>query len=186
VDYQAITDRDVESEFRYEQLLNGKLPEGMPDPQTREKIRERLIEQALLAEEAQNSHLPVVTQSTLAEDLDEIQKKFDSPQAFQAALPAAGLDTGKLLDQLRLRDSIEQLTDTRLRPQAWVEQSEIEKYYNETFIPAFKQHDQAPPPALDEVKDKILEILREEKINKLLDEWISDLRANHRVELYSM
>lgn len=186
VDYQAVTGRDVESEFHYEQLLNGKLPEGTPDAQTREEIRNRLVEQALLSQEARDSKLPDVTEEALAQDLADIQKKFDSPKAFQDALQAAGLDTRQFLERLRRRNLIERLTDLRLRPQAWVEQSEIEAYFKDTFIPEFKQHNQASPPTLDEVEDKIRRILAEEKINKLLDEWIADLKTTHRVVLNSM
>jgi len=186
VDYQAITDRDVMSEFHYEQLLNGKLPGGMPDAQAREEIRNRLVEQALLSQEARVARLPEVTQEALDQDLADIQKKFENPKAFEASLQAAGLDMNQLLERLRRRDSIAQLTDLRLRPQAWVEQSEIETYYKETFVPAFKRQNQAPPPAVDEVNDKIRNILAEEKINKLLDEWISNLKTTHRVELNSM
>ncbi len=186
VDYQAITGRDVESEFHYEQLLNGKLPEGTPDAQTREEIRNRLVEQALLSEEARDAKTTGATEEELAQDLADIQKKFNSPKAFEDALKAAGLDTNQLLDRLRRRDLIQKLTDLRLRPQAWVEQSEIETYFKDTFIPEFEQHNQASPPTLDEVEDKIRNILAEEKINKLLDEWITDLKTTHRVELSPM
>ncbi len=186
VDYQAITDRDVEIEYRYEQILNGKQPGRTPDAPTRNAVRDRLVEQALLAQEIPDSHLPPVTQDTLAGDLAGIQKKFAGPEAFEGALKEAGINTRQLLDRLRLGDSISALIDARLRPQAWVEQSEIETYFNETFLPTFKQQNPGPPPSLDEVKDKIRAILTEEKINKLLDEWISDLKARHRVELRSM
>jgi SurA-like N-terminal domain len=185
VDYRAITDCDVELEFHYEQLLNGVQPAGMPAAQAREQIRNRLVEQMLLAEEAQDSKVPAVTQETLAQDVADIQKKLGSPEAFQAALGAAGLNADQLLDRLRRRDTIERLTDLRLRPQVWVESSEIEKYYNQTFLPSFKAHNQSQPPALDEVEGKIREILTEEKINKLLDSWISELKATHRVVLHS-
>lgn len=186
MDYQAITGRDVETEYHYEQILNGKQPGGTPDDPTRSAIRDRLVEQALLAEEIPDSHLPTVTEETLAADMAEIQKKFPGPEAFEAALKEAGISTPQFLARLRQRDSISVLVDTRLRPQAWVEQSEIETYYNETFVPALKQQNHGPTPSLDDVKDKIRAILTEEKINKLLDEWISDLKGRHRVQLRSM
>ncbi len=186
VDYQAITDRDVEIEFHYEQLLNGKLPGGSPDAQVRNEIRDRLVEQALLAKEIPDSNVPAVTQESLASDWAELQRKFASRQDFDAAVKAAGISDSQLLDRLRMRDAISALIDTRLRPQAWVEQSEIETYYNETFVPAYKQQNQGAVPSLDDVKEKIRSILTEEKVNKLLDEWISDLKGRHRVELRSM
>jgi SurA-like N-terminal domain len=186
VDYQAITSRDLVSEYHYEQILNGKLPEGEPDAKTLEEIRNRLVEQALLWQEARDARLPEVTSVTLARDVADLRKKFESPKAFEEALQAAGLDDAGLLERLRRRDLIAEQTELRLRPQAWVEPSEIEAYYNETFVPEFKQHDQEQPPALDEVSDKIRVILVEQKINKLLDDWISDLKAIHRIDLAPM
>ena len=185
VDYQAITERDVEIEFRFEQFLNGKPPEGSPDAQTRKDIRNRLIEQVLLDQEAPSSALPAVPEETLASDLADIQKKFDSPQAYRAALQAVGLNTGQVLDRLRGRKTILELIDKRLRPQAWVDRSEIEEYYRQTFVPAFQQHNPGQPPDLADVESKIREILTQQKINKPLDQWISDLKSNHRVELRS-
>jgi SurA-like N-terminal domain len=185
VDYQAITQRDVEIEYRFEQFLNGKQPLENPDVKAREEIRNRLIEQALLADEAGHSVLPAITPTALKGDLAEIQKKFDTPEAFRSALAATGLDLNQVLDRLRARETIMDFADKRLRPQAWVEPTEVEEYYKETFVPAFKQHNPGPAPALADVEGKIREILTEEKINKLLSEWISDMKTNHRVELRS-
>ena len=186
VDYQAITDRDLVSEYHYEQLLNGKFPKGEPDSKARVEIRNRLVEQALLSQEAQDAGLPKVTPEALTRDLADLRKKFDSPKAFEDALHAAGLDDAEILERLRRRDLIAEQTELRLRPQAWVEPSEIEAYYQHTFVPEFKQHNQEQPPALDEVSDKIRDILVEQKINKLLDDWISDLKAIHRIDLAPM
>ena len=65
VDYQAITDRDLVSEYHYEQLLNGKFPKGEPDSKAREEIRNRLVEQALLSQEAQDAGLPLHPEAIL-------------------------------------------------------------------------------------------------------------------------
>ena len=185
VEYRAITERDVEIEFHLEQFLNGERPAGNPDEKAREEVRNRLVQQALLAQEAQNLPPSTVPWKTAAADLADVQKKFGSPEAYQKALEALGLDTQQVLERLRLRETILELINKRLRPQAWVDNSEIENYYRDTFVPAFKQHSQGPAPDLAEVQDKIHEILTQEKINKLLDQWIADLKTTHRVELFS-
>jgi hypothetical protein len=185
VDYRAITERDVEIEFRFEKFLNGEQPAGNPDAKAREEIRNRLVQQALLAQEVPNLSASPVPEETVAAELADIQKKFDSPEAYQAALRSLGLDTNQVLDRLRLRETILELIEKRLRPQAWADNSEIENYYHDTFIPAFKQHNPGPAPDLADVQDKIREILTQGKINTLLDQWISDLKATYRVELFS-
>lgn len=185
VDYQAITERDVEIEFRFEQFLSGKQPAGKPDAQERKIILDRLVEQTILAQEIPNSTLPSVPEEAVMADLKEVQKKFSSADAYRTALEAVGLSQDQVLDRIRRQKTILELIDKRLRPQAWVESSEVEKYYNETFVPAFKQHNTEEPPALSEVEGKIREILMQQKINKLLEQWINDLKTSHRVEIRS-
>lgn len=185
VDYRAITERDVEIEFRFEQFLNAKQPAGKPDTQERSEIRDRLVEQDLLSQEIPNLAASPIPEKKPAAELADLQKRFASQEAYQAALRATGLDTGQVLDRLRKREAILELIDQRLRPQAWVDNSEIQNYYQDTFVPAFKQHNSGSPPDLADVQDKIREILLQEKINKLVEQWISDLKTTHRVELRS-
>ena len=67
----ALTASDVEQEHRFELFQNGQTPATPPDPATLERVRDRLIDQTLLAEEAK------------AENIE----RTDLPR--QAALPEA-------------------------------------------------------------------------------------------------
>jgi hypothetical protein len=76
------------------------------------------------------------------------------------------------------------LIDRRLRPEARPEPSDVETYYQKTFVPAYLKENPGPAPALAEVQDRIREILTQQKINSLLDAWLKDLKASHQVELH--
>jgi hypothetical protein len=184
VDYRAITASDVEAEYRFEGFVNGEMPSAPPDAGARNRIRDRLVEQALLSGELDNGEGETASGEEGSKEWEEIQKKFSSPEAFQAALKALGLDKQQVLERLRTRDAILQLIDRRLRPEASPEPSDIETYYKKTFVPAYLKHNQGPAPALPDVQDRIREILTQQKINKLLDAWLEDLKASHRVELH--
>jgi hypothetical protein len=184
VDYRAITSSDVETEYRLEQFLNGKMPSSAPDAGALNRIRDRLVEQTLLSEELVKGEPEASSGKNAAQEWEALEKKFDSPEAFQAALKTLGLSKQQVLERLQTRDAILQLIDRRLRPEARPEPSDVETYYQKTFVPAYLKENPGPAPALAEVQDRIREILTQQKINSLLDAWLKDLKASHQVELH--
>lgn len=184
VDYRAITASDVETEYRLEQFLDGKMPSSAPDAAARNRVRDRLVEQALLSEELMKGESQASSGKQASQEWEALQKKFASPEAFQAALKQLGLSKQQVLERLQTRDEILQLIDRRLRPEARPEPSDVETYYQKTFVPAFLKENSGPAPALAEVRDRIQEILTQQRINTLLDAWLKDLRASQQVELH--
>ena len=184
VDYQAITDSDVDSEYRLEQFFDGKPPTAPPDAETREAVRDRLIDQVLLTQEAEKPDVKYSPEETPAQSLEDVQKLFGSETAFKAAMNAVGMTREQILQKLDTRQKILSLINHRLGPEAVVERAEIEKYYNEKFLPEFKKQNDGTPPALREVARSIREILVQQKVNDLLEDWLRDLRSGHRVQTY--
>lgn len=181
----ALTASDVEQEYRFELFLNGQSPSAPPDPATLERVRDRLIEQKLLAEEAEAEN---VERGDLprqgADALAEVRRKYPSEEAFQAALRTLEMDEREVLKRLEDQAFVLRIIDQRLRPAAWVEHSEIEAYYSKTFVPEYTRHAARPAPALEGVENQIREILVQEKIDQLLPPWLEELQANRRVRLH--
>jgi len=115
--------------------------------------------------------------------LDEVRKKFPNPAAYQAGLKALPMTEGDLRQRLADQQTILQLIDQRLRPEATVEPSEIEVYYRNTLAPELARQRQPAPP-LAEVTDRIREILVQQKISGLLEDWLKRLRAARDVKTY--
>ncbi len=184
VDSQAITRLDVETEYRFERFVDGRMPAAIPDETVMAEVRGRLIDQMLLAAEAQRSAVSTGA-AQAARELEEIRAGFSTPEAYDQALQATGLTRDEILQRLRRRDRILKMIDRRLRPDAWVEESQIQDYYRQTFLPEYrKQHTGAPPP-MEKVEGQIRKILTEQKINQLLDGWLKDLKASHVVRIHS-
>jgi hypothetical protein len=182
----ALTASDVGQEYRFELFLDGQSPSGLPDLVTRERVRDRLIEQRLLTEEAQaekveRTDLPSQAAATLA----EVRQKYPSEEAWQAALRALEMDEREVLQRLEDQALVLRIIDQRLRPAAWVERAGIEAYYQKTFAREHGEQAAGPAPALEEVENQIREILVQEKINQLLPSWLQELKASRRVRLYS-
>ena len=182
----ALTASDVEQEYRFELFRNGQTPATPPDLATLERVRDRLIDERLLAEEAEAENIERADlPRQAAETLIEVRKKYPSVEAFQSALQVLGTSEGEVLSRLEDQASVLRLIDQRLRPAAWVERTEIEAYYHETFVPEYARHAVGPAPALEEVESQIREILVQQKIDQLLATWLQELKASRRVGLHS-
>lgn len=181
----AITQAEVEAEYRFEMFLDGKLPQGAADAETLARVRDRLIEQKLLAEEA-------AAEGTEAEDppphatelLNEVRGRFGSEEAFEKALRSLGVDREHIVTRMASQEKVLLMIEQRFRPSAWPERAEIEAYYRETFVREFVRHSSAPPPPLNAVENKIREILVQEKINHLLEAWLEEMKSIHRVKVH--
>ena len=71
----------------------------------------------------------------------------------------------------------------RLRPQVSLDPAQVERYYNETLVPALRRQGQAEAPALSEVREAIEEILVQQEISRRLEEWLRELREQVTVKI---
>jgi hypothetical protein len=185
VDNIAITQNEVEKQYRLERFLDGQ-PMEEASASVLEGVRDRLINQLLMEQEveAEGGNLPDF--STQAEKAwEEVRGKYPSEEAFQTAMEKVGMSRQEILRRLQAQERTLYLIDERLRPAAWVDLSEIESYYRETFVPEYERRQASKPPPLEEVESQIREILIQKKINELLPDWMEELRTGRRVKVHS-
>lgn len=182
----AITASDVKSEYRLELFMDGKLPvDADPDPATLGQVRQRIIDRILLDEEARADGIKLATNDKAVNARwDELQKKFSTPEDFAAGLRGLGLSEPALRENLVEQEQVLRLIDQRLRPQAIVDHSEIEGYYRVTLVPELSRGGNQPPPPLSEVESRIREILVQQRIDSLLDDWLKRLHAHGNVQVF--
>jgi len=72
--------------------------------------------------------------------------------------------------------------EERFRMGIRIEPAEIDEYYRKTMLPAY-QKENATPPAEATIADRIQEILLQQRVNKLLDDWLTALRAEGSVRI---
>lgn len=182
----AITSSDVEAEYRFELFLKGASPAPLLDAATFERICDRLIEQKLLAQEAEADGVDGAELLEGAKQaLGEVHRQYSGEEAYQTALRALGSTEEQVLNGLQDQVLTLQLIDQRLRPAAWVERPEIEDYYAKTFLKDFTQRNPGPAPSVDDVEEQIREILVQQKIDKLLAAWLAELKTGRRVRTSS-
>src|SRR6516165_9845307 len=185
VDGMAITQSDVETEYRTEVFLEeGRVPSMLPDSKTMSQILERVIDQKLLMGEAGVEHPDLAASQLRAEQtLADLRNHFSSEEAFQAALRSLGLNEEDLLARIEEQELILRIVDQKLRPLVSVGHNEIEAYYRATFLLEWAKKSKENAPALAEVEAQIQEILVQRKIDEQLEVWLKELRAAHHVRL---
>jgi len=186
IGHVAITQLDLQEEYRFERFLQGQPPTGSPGPAIRKVVLSRLISQKLLAGQIGSANRESATsKETAKKTLNEVRKEFPSDQAYRSALHALGMTEPQVLKRLELYQRTLRMIDERLRSTAWPDPKEVEVYYKETFVPEYAKGHSTPPPPLAEVQDKIQEILVQRKMNQLLANWLDRLKSSRRVTIHS-
>jgi hypothetical protein len=182
----AITQSDVEREYRLERFLDGQWPPPPPDSKTLEEARERLTYQKLLLEEeTQDLSRQVALEKTATEELEGVRKRFPSEQDYQSALQSLHMDEKQILTMLVDQQRILRIIEQRLRPAAAPATADVESYYRDVFTPEYTRTHGPPVPPLTEVKGQIEEILVQKKIDQLLASWLEELKPSRRVRFHS-
>ena len=182
----GITKSEVDQEVRFAQFLDGQAQTSEPSEAQGIAARDRLVEQTLLAQEAEADK---VDEAGLPEEatrlVEEVRQLYPDEAAYRAALVTTGFTQDQANQRLTRNVKILRLINRRLRPNAWVERREIEIYYQETFLPEFAQREKTSPPKLDEVETVIRETLTQQKVDQLLDQWLKEVQSTRRVKLHS-
>ncbi|MBI3896628.1 MAG: hypothetical protein HY313_11930 [Acidobacteria bacterium] len=182
---QIVTWSDVVAEANYQALLNGQQPPDSAELERKEVLRpilSRLMDQTLLAQ-AQKAFLFTPSENETAR-LEEVRKRFPNEQAYHRALAQYALTEAALVSHLERETNLMAFVDYRLRPQVQLTPEEIDQYYRETLVPELRRQGQRDVPPLSEVRDHIEQILTQEKINSLLEEWLQDLRRRTPVKIF--
>jgi hypothetical protein len=157
--------------------------EGETDRALRRRVLDGLVEQRLRVHEVERYGFGQVPVELIAEQVAAIRERFPSQEAFRQRLAALGM-TMEGLEQL-VAQQLQVLTyvDELLGARVFVGLEEIEAHYHRVLVPQLQRGGQAIPP-LDEVREQIREVLRQERLNQELTSWTTDLRRRADVVEY--
>jgi hypothetical protein len=139
-----------------------------------------MIDERLIAQEAARIPTADITQDEIDKKRTELIKGFRNEAEFRQRAGSVGLTPQKIDDLLRQRILIERFVDFRFRSFMLATEQEIKRYYDEHLVPEVRKAGQVPPP-LDQVREKISELLKQEKINTEIDKWLAAARQRAEV-----
>jgi peptidyl-prolyl cis-trans isomerase SurA len=97
-------------------------------------------------------------------------------------LKAHGFTEKEIFDRWKQRMTILRFVDLRFRSGVRISKPEIEAYYEKNVVPEFqKRHVPAPP--LKQLTDRIDDVLLQQRVNVLLQDWLKSLRDSGNVAI---
>jgi len=183
VNKRVILESELDQATRVEFLLQARPIQSLTQAD-RVAVLERLIDRSLLDQQIVNPAMLDPTPEELAGKVREVREGIPGAAAnerWNTVLAGYGLTQQDVEEQLTSQFRILRFIDLRFRGLVRVEKGAIEAYYQERFLPEVRKRG-AAEPKLSEVSDKIEQILAEQRIDELLNNWLKTLRAQARIE----
>jgi peptidyl-prolyl cis-trans isomerase SurA len=188
----AIVNGDLilESDVDGEQRFAAFQPFSEPTPVTRRELVERLIDRALILQQMALQPEPAIADAQVDAELETLRKAIPRCAAYHCETDAGwekfvadqGFTTDELRERWRQRMQVLRFIEERFRMGIRIEQPEIDAYYKDTMVPVYAK-EKMTPPAEATIADRIQEILLQERVNKLLDDWLNASRAQGSVRM---
>lgn len=186
VNGDLILESDVDAERRFEAFQ----PLSFAKPETRDQVVNRLIDRALILQQIAMEPVPPIPESDVDAELQSLRKTIPQCAAFHCETDAGwekfvtqqGLTLAELREHWKLRMEVLRFIEERFRMGVRIKDEEIDQYYKNTLVPAFEKQNAKVPPE-DTIKEKIREILLQQQVDKLLDDWLATLRAQGSVRI---
>jgi peptidyl-prolyl cis-trans isomerase SurA len=183
VNGHVILQSEWNEELSYEAVLSGRRLSDFSDEE-RKAALDRLIDQELLAEQMATASFSRASEAEAEAKVTEARSQNHTAgenQAWTAALAEFRLTEKDLVEHVRRQLDVMRLVDARLRPVVQVDAKSVEAYYREKFVPQLQAG--STMVALDDVSDKIRDLLTEQKVNELLVSWLHTLRSEGAVKV---
>jgi hypothetical protein len=158
---------------------------------TRRQALDQLISRTLIEQQIRQQDIEAIEppQSEVDARLHEIRTELPicarqncaSDAGWKAFLAAHGLTAERVESYLRYRLEILRFIEQRFRQGIQISPQQIETYYHDTLTPQYAPGETIPP--LAQVAPRIQEILLQQQVNQLFDNWLTDLRRQGDVEV---
>ncbi|HUY82410.1 MAG TPA: hypothetical protein VMU92_11865 [Acidobacteriaceae bacterium] len=185
----VLLESDVQEEMHFAALEPFRLNAG---PDTPQNAMRRLINRSLILQQMkEQQQLNVnISKAALEKSLESLRThlpqcvKYDCKTAagWKAFLVANELTQEEVEEHWRQRLKILRFIDLRFQAGIRISQESIVNYYTKTVGPAYRQQGEPAPP-LSEVSSRIEEVLLQQQVNGLLQDWLKSLRSEGSVRI---
>jgi peptidyl-prolyl cis-trans isomerase SurA len=187
VNGDLILESDVDEERRFAAFQ----PYGNPGGTfSRQDAINRLIDRTLILQQDGEQAMTPITDAAETADILDLRKAIfacrhyncETDAGWQHFLADNGFTELEFRQRWRERMTMLRFIEQRFRMGIRIEPAEINRYYQETLLPEYASRHVAPPE-IDAIRDRIREILLQEQVGKLLDDWLKALRASGDVQM---
>jgi peptidyl-prolyl cis-trans isomerase SurA len=185
VNGDLILDSDVDQERRFAELL----PYGeAARAYSRDQAVQRLINRDLILQQTRLQPENEVTSEAAAKDLDALRKDLPTCKEFHCEtkegwdkfLASRGFTEESILVLWQQRMDVLAFIEQRFRMGIKITPQQIQDYYDKSMLPLYAEQHVAPPP-MDSISSRIQEVLLQQQVSSLLNDWLKSLRAQGSV-----
>lgn len=176
------TDLITYSDLMWQLALQPNTPLDNPNSADLNRALRLLIDQRLILQEAEKLPTIVPTPAEITAARNELALNFRTQEEFQERLRRVGLTSERLDEIVEHRLKMEKYLDFRFRNFVVISQKEIADYYNDVYVPRFK--DRSPGrivPTLEQARQEIEKTLVETKIESDTDAFLDSARERAEI-----
>lgn len=190
----AIINGDVllESDVQEEEHFAALEPlRASAEGDTLRRAARRLINRLLILQQMKEQQTSIdITDGDVQKSLLEVRQTLPACQKYDCKtdagwktfLAANDLTEQEVQDHWRQRLQILKFIDIRFRTGIRISHAEVEDYYQKSVVPDFEKQKQKPP-SIETLESKIQEVLLQQHVNGLLQDWLKSLRSEGSVQI---
>ena len=188
VNNHAILSSDLDDDIQLSVLDPSRGGQGIL---TRQQALEQLISRTLIQQQIRQEDEQAIepSQADVSARIEQIRKDLPAcvrencatDSGWAKFLTAHDLTAEEVKAYMRNRMEILNFIVARFQQGIRISPQEVADYYNKTLLPQYPAGEIAPP--LTEVSPRIEEILLQQQVNALFDDWLKNLREQGDIEV---
>jgi len=188
VNGDVILESDVDEERRFEEIQ----PYRSAAENTRAKLIERLVDRTLILQQAAMEPEGKVSDAdlnaqiaTLRRDIPACKDQYhcETDEGWAKYLGDHGFTVEEFRSMWLQRMQLLKFIQVRFRNGITISDDEINQYYEKTMLPEYARRGVKNPPPLENIKRRIEEVLLQQQVSALLEDWLKSLRAEGSVQI---
>ena len=176
----VITASDLDREIRVTAFLNGAKADFTPA--TKRATAGRMVEQALVRSELEDSRYPTPAPSEIDPVLAQLKKaRFPNDADFGRSLAEYGITEQDVRDELLWQRTLLAFLDVRFRPSVQVTDKEIQDYFAKSVLPAAQAAHPGQTILLDDYRDQIEATLTGQREDQEMSRWLDEAKKRTNI-----
>lgn len=184
VNGDLVLDSDVNEEERFEAIQPFRAPSNPNGESAYDRTVERIINRELILQQSKLQPENAVSDSDLDKEIANLRKGLpeckqlhcETDEGWTRFLAAHGFTPDEMRNRWKQRMEVLAFIEERFRMGIRITAADIKSYYEKTFVPEYQKRG-GTPPKLEAVSDRIQEVLLQQQVSNLLNDWLRSLRA---------
>ena len=185
VNRQPILESEWEQQERFEAMANDAPFAAF---QHSSEALERLIDRRLILEQMTAAKITRSAPEATAAQITSLRNQLDitSDAAWKQRLKQYGLLEADVADIVAEQTDVLRFIEARFRMAVHVNDEDIRRYYNQTYVPEFNRSGKGgAPPKIAEVRTQIESVLTQQRMTELFTTWLRTLRTQANIRRFN-